>query len=145
MRATWKAIAAAATIALTLSGCASVYQGPTVPLDAAKLVGTWDLAQVGARPVSRAIWLQFGAGGQLRGAVMCNRFSGSYEVHPPRIVYSDPIIITAAGCHPDWPDSGQLVERAEEVLFRGDPVVELTPDGRKLLMRGEDDLLFTRR
>ena len=131
---------------LALGACATADDIATVPLEAERLVGTWDLAEVGSRKISRAIWLEFRASGELHGGVSCNRFSGTYEVQPPRIVYSDPIIITAAGCGPGWPENGPLRERAEEVVFRDDPLVELSPDGRFLVMRGEaDSLLFIRR
>lgn len=127
------------------AACTSTPTTQVGPISEGGLFGPWSLTQVGPRPVSRGMTLEFGQDGVMTGTYRCNSMSGRYEVRPPAVTFPTSVIITAAGCSSDWPRNQQTVEVAERVLFADPPPTwSLSVDGQRLYVHGQEELQFAR-
>jgi heat shock protein HslJ len=128
------------------NGCTTVsIPTKSININSEILLGSWTLTTVGSEKVTRAISLSFARDGSLGGSVRCNSLSGRYRINPPFVVFDKSIIITVAGCHPNWPANKRIVERAEQILFRNPPPpAYVSADGQQLYFRGQEPLQFVR-
>ena len=128
-----------------LAGCASIPALPLQPITTSELGGSWTLNKIGSRSISRAMTLNFGSEGQLRGSVRCNSLSGRYQIVGFKVVFPDDVIVTAAGCGGNWFADKASVEAAEAVVFGSPPSdVRLSADGRRLEFLGKRVARFNR-
>ena len=139
-----------AAVLLTCTVLAAACTTPSLPGPSAdtvaptpkRLAGSWELLQVGRIAAPRALSASFNANGQVTGAISCNAWSGRYALDGNRIEFSGDIIVTTAGCGPNY-QSLELTARAEESFWHN-RAAWLSTDGTRLFMQGDDILTFRR-